>query len=1012
MADRSDPSPSPVAAGAPASASTLPGGTITFLLTDVEGSTALWQAAPEAMRVALARHDAILTEAVERHGGRVVKPRGEGDSIFAVFQTASEAVAAALTVQRTVGCEPWPTSRPVRVRIGVHSGEAELRDGDYYGPTVNRCARLRSIGHGGQTLLTEATAALSQDFLPDGAWLLDLGAHRLKDLTRPERVFQLTADDLASDFPPLTDLDAHRQNLAIQPTPLIGRQQELAGLRALLGQSDVRLVTLTGPGGTGKTRLAMQAAAESIDAYPDGVFCVELAPISDPALVAPTIGQALGLGDTPGRSPLDALVEHLRSQRLLLVLDNFEQILGAATVVETLLGASGQLTVLVTSRSPLQLRAEHEFPVPPLALPETGRALGPEALSQYEAVALFVERALAVRPSFTVTNANAPAVAEICARLDGLPLAIELAAARMRVLSPEAMLPRLERSLDLLGGGRRDLPARQQTLRSAIAWSYDLLSEDERRLFRRLSVFVGGFTLEAGERVASGELRVASGEVGAMNRGAMTCAPTADDSVGAQVIAPTDAINSQLDLVSALVESSLVRAEDGVADEPRFRMLETVREYGLEQLRASGEEDAVRDRHLAWCDELTEEFGRHLFGQTYRVWLDRLDAEHDNVRAALRWSEGDSSRAERGLQMASGLANGYWTIRAHLTEGRDWFRRLLALVQDRMPLRARGLQGAGYFALRQSDYPDADARFAEALAIWDELGDRRGRAMTLSRYAVVPHHLRDFDRAKSMLEEGLALSREFGDQHGVQVAVRNLADLARDRGELPEAAAAYQEALAMARAAGDNHDVGYALRGLGHVARAQGQYERAREYLRESLTSLRELRDRRCIPLCLEGLACTETGADWAERAARLFGAAHATQATTGAPAPPADLADYQRTEADARASLGAERFAEIWEAGAALSLDEAVAYALAESVTAAVPATTVPLSAREREVVALIASGLSNRQIAEQLVLSIRTVERHIENVYNRLGISGKAGRAIVTAYALRHHVVATQPG
>ena len=529
----------------------LPGGTVTFLLTDVEGSTALWEQAPEPMRAALARHDALFEAAVAEHKGIHIRPRGEGDSRFAVFAGAADAVEAALAVQRAFLAETWPTPRPIRVRTGVHTGEAELRDGDYYGSAVNRCARIRAIGHGGQTLLSEATAALVRDSLPDQTGLVDLGEQRLKDLARPERVFQLTGPGTATEFPPLVSLDARPHNLPVQPTPLIGRQHEIEAVRALLARQDVRLVTLSGPGGTGKTRLSLQAAADSIDDFQDGAFFVELAPISDPALVVPAIAQVVGLQDVGGRTDLNALVDFLRDRRQLLLLDNFEQILAAAPIVADLLGAAPGLKVLVTSRAVLRLRGEHELPVPPLGLPEPEHRSLAQELASYPAIVLFSQRATAARPGFALTDENALAVTDICRRLDGLPLAIELAAARVKLLAPQAMLARLERRLPLLTGGARDLPERQRTLRDTIAWSYDLLDESERRLFRRLAVFVGGCTVEAAEAIGS-----------------------VDGEPGADVF----------DGIASLVDKSLLRQHDGPDGEPRFTMLETIREFGLEQL--------------------------------------------------------------------------------------------------------------------------------------------------------------------------------------------------------------------------------------------------------------------------------------------------------------------------------------------------------------------------------------------------------------------------------------------
>jgi predicted ATPase/class 3 adenylate cyclase/DNA-binding CsgD family transcriptional regulator len=954
-----------------------PSGTVTFLLTDIEGSTTLWEEASEAMRVALARHDALFELAVRQRGGVDVKPRGEGDSRFAVFAAAPDAIAAAMAIQRAFAAEPWPTPRPIKVRIGLHTGRAEVRDNDYYGSTVNRCARIRSLGHGGQVLVSEATAALVRDDLSDGMTLHELGEHRLKDLTRPERLFQVVSPELGAELRPLASLDAGTHNLPVQPTSLLGRERDVEEVCARL-RNGARLVTLTGPGGTGKTRLGLQVAAELLDAVEHGAYLVLLAPISDPALVASTIAQTIGAPDAGGTPPLDVLKAYLREREMVLLLDNFEQILPAATDVADLLASCPRLTVLVTSRAPLQIGGEHEYPVPPLDLPDRTAAPSVDELARNPAVALFVERASAIKPDFALTETNATAIAQICTRLDGLPLAIELAAARSRLLSPEAMLPRLGSSLALLTGGRRDLPARQRTLRDTIAWSYNLLPEAERRLFWRLGVFAGGFTLEAAEAI---------------------CDHQAD--LGIDV----------LDGIEALAANSLLRRDEGSARAPRFTMLETIRELAVEYLNANAEGQAIRARHLAWCGDLVERGASARPGQSRGEWLDQLEIEHANIRSALNWSLDPSGGLDFGLRLALTLSGTFWPIRGHFHEARRWLSTILARVSSPVAGRATALNRAGYLAVRQSDYAAATPLLEEALVIWRSLGDSVGVATTLQTLATAAHHQRDYDRAWSMFEESLALHRQSHNLAGTEMALLYFADLARDCSRYVESAAAYEEGRAIAEQRGDTHGVAYALRGLGHVARSRGAYPQARTLLHDSLRLLKELRDRRCIPLCLEGIACLAVGPSWAERAARLLGAAHVTQEATGAPAPPADMADYQRTEADARAQLGGDRFRAAWQAGAAMSLDEAVAYALAEDEAppsdCAQRQDEVPLSAREREVVALIAGGLSNRQIADRLVLSVRTVERHIENVYNRLGISGKAGRAIVTAYALRHGLV-----
>jgi predicted ATPase/class 3 adenylate cyclase len=556
--------------------SSLPTGTVTFLFTDIEGSTKLWEKNPEGMQAALARHDEVLRSAIEERGGFVFKTGG--DAFCAAFPTAPDALEAALSVQRAL-LEEESEIGPLRVRMALHTGAAEERGGDYFGPPLNRVARLLSAGHGEQVLLSLPTQELVRDQLPAGAGLRDLGERRLKDLFRPERVFQLVASELPSEFPPLRTLDAFRNNLPVQPTPLVGREQEVAQVCERLRSPEVRLLTLTGPGGTGKTRVGLQAAAELLEEYEDGIFFVSLADVTDPDLLASTIAEALGVTEGGDQPPEELLKGYLRDREILLVLDNFEQVLEAAPLLDELLSTALHLKVLATSRAALRLYGEHEFPVPPLSLPDPKRPLPPESLTQYEAVRLFVERAKAVKPDFSVTNENAPAVAEICVRLDGLPLAIELAAARIRLLPPKAMLARLGSRLKLLTGGARNLPERQRTLRGAIEWSYGLLPPEERTLFARLSVFAGGRTLDAMEAICNpeGELDVLEG-------------------------------------VQSLLEKSLIRQEEGPEGEPRFLMLETIHEYAREKLEESKEAEETKAAHAGYFLAMSEEAEPELKG--------------------------------------------------------------------------------------------------------------------------------------------------------------------------------------------------------------------------------------------------------------------------------------------------------------------------------------------------------------------------------------------------------------
>jgi predicted ATPase/class 3 adenylate cyclase len=609
----------------------LPTGTVTFLFTDIEGSTRLWERDASAMKSALARHDEILRSAIEERDGHVFKT--VGDAFCAAFSSAPEALGAAISAQRALHDEEWEEGAMIRVRMVLHTGAVEERGGDYFGPALNRVSRLLSAGHGGQTLLSLATQELVRDALPDGARLDDLGERRLKDLFRPERVFQITSPGLPSDFPPLRTLENLRNNLPLQPTPLIGREREVGEVCGRLGQEEIRLLTLTGPGGTGKTRLALQAAADLLEDFEEGVFFVSLAAVTDPDLFFKEIAGALGLRES-GDVPLeDLLKEYLGRRELLLVLDNFEHLLSAVPLVGELLSAAPRLKVLATSRIPLGLYGELDYAVPPLSIPDTKRLPPIEVLSQYEAVRLFIERAGAAKAGFEITSENAPAVAEICARLDGLPLAIELAAARIKLLPPKVLLTRLANRLKLLTGGAKDLPARQRTLRGAIEWSHDLLEEGEKTLFARLSVFSGGRTLEAIEAICDAE-----GDL------------------------PVDA----LDGVSSLLDKSLLVREETSEEGSRFVMLETIHEYASEKLHESGEAAEVSRLHAEYFMAFAEE--AELEGPDQVSWMERLEADHDNFRAALSWLL-QVGKAELALRIGGALWL-FWRIRGHLSEGR------------------------------------------------------------------------------------------------------------------------------------------------------------------------------------------------------------------------------------------------------------------------------------------------------------------------------------------------------
>jgi predicted ATPase/class 3 adenylate cyclase len=928
--------------------SEFPRGTVTFLFTDIEGSTRLWERDRPAMAMAVDRHLTLLRTAIETHDGVLFKVIG--DAVQAAFPAALSAVMAAVAAQEALGAERWPEPIGVlRVRMALHAGEAQPQHWDYLAPTLNRLARLLAAGHGGQILVTQVVhALLGETGRSVSVTLRDLGEHRLRDLVKPERVWQVVAPGLPADFPPLVTLSSPHTNLVPQPTALIGRAREVAEVRALLGGDQTRLVTLTGPGGTGKTRLALQIAGDLLETTPDGVYVVDLSSVTDAALMPPVIAAVLGLREEGSRDLRETLLAYLTPKALLLVLDNLEQIRpaeGVARLIADLLAACPTLRVLATSRAPLKVRAEREYPVLPLPSPDTACLPPLGQVAENPAVQLFVERAQAVRPAFALTADNAPVIAEICERLDGLPLAIELAAARIRVLAPNELARRLGNQLDLLAGRVADRPDRQQTLRAAIAWSYDLLASEEQALFRRVSVFAGGCTLETAEAIAA------------------TRDPLALDV---------------LDGMTMLVEQSLVRVDD-TPDGARYGMLETLRAYGQEQLQKTGEDERVRSSHATIVLACVKTGTDGLRGPDPAHWSTVLVAEHDNLRAALRWTR-DAGHPETALALAS-TAWSFWETRGYLTEGRMWLDQVLAASSaDATPERAEALMGAGVLARLQGDLTAAAALTEESLGFWRQLGDRAGEGRALRWFGVVADARGDEARAMELFQQSLAIAREADDAVGIAAALNslgvvlwntgqvaaaqarleeslalerrtgqrarlpiplnNLALLAIEAGELAQARVYLEESLAIDQELGRQSGVADTLLNLGAIAFEEGNVAQAAQLNGEGLQIHREIGDPVSVAYGVESLAAVAASTGDFEAAARLYGAAAALRAEIGAPLPESEAVRHERGLGKARAGLRAAAFTAAWDAGHGWSWMQAAEEALGIARRIALPAS------------------------------------------------------------------------
>jgi predicted ATPase/class 3 adenylate cyclase len=904
-----------------------------FLFTDIEGSTRLWEHDAQGMWSSLERHHDLVSSAIRAHNG--VPFKTVGDAFQAAFPTVRDAVFAATEAQRALAAADWSETGPIRVRMAIHVGEADPVDGDYTAPCLNRLARLLGTGSGGQVLATDAVRHLVDGRLPDGVTFLDLGVHHLKDLLEPERVSQLVIAGLPDHFPPIKSLERHLNNLPIQPTTLIGRTTELATISTLF-KDGARLITLTGAGGSGKTRLALQVTAELLEDHEDGAFFVDLAPVTDPALIVSQIATTLGVRESGAQSVEESLVAYLTGKHLFLVLDNFEQVLSGAPGVAKLLSTCPHLNVLATSRAPLLLRGEHEFPVDPLPVPDLRK---PDQFAEFgknDAVDLFTVRAHAVDPAFDLTAANAHDVAAICARLDGLPLAIELAAAWTKMLPPPRLLAQLEKGLPL-SRGARDLPERQRSLRATIAWSYDLLSPVDQSLFAQLAVFAGGFTLDAASEVI-----------------AAACEPDMDMLQG----------------IAELLEKNLLRRTTSGLAEPRYSMLETIREFALDRLQQSEQWQEVHAGHAKYYLRLAEKAETQLIGPDHGQWLDILESNHDNLRASLGWFH-ELPPSEHSLLRMAGALWRLWYTRGYLTEGRLWLARALQDSDSAPPsVHARALNGAGVLAHYQGEGNLARQFYEQALALLREIGDSRNAAYTLVRLGslaadggdyerATSHYLAsiteyealedkqgqamvlgwlaelslkkaEWDHAAAYAERNLTLGRELQNPYLTAIAMVNLGEARQHVGELPQAIELYRQALPLFQNLDDKRCTAYTLCVLGTATLVLGDATQAWQLLVESVLLFQTLGDKASIAECLEGLGKVAISLKDPKMGIRLFGTAEALRESIGVPLPRGARQEQDQYTSDTQTGLDQADIADCRAAGRAIPYFEAIKEAAA----------------------------------------------------------------------------------
>jgi predicted ATPase/class 3 adenylate cyclase len=918
--------------------SDLPSGTVTFLFTDIEGSTKLSQQYADELPALLARHKEILNQAIEMHNGFIFQI--VGDSFSAAFDIAASALKAALEAQRQLQSEPWSPA-PIKVRMGIHTGAAQLTDdasveGPYSGyASLAMTQRIMSAAHGGQILISQITRDLVGEQLPLHISLVDMGEHWLKDLLHPVHLYQVTVTDLPATFPPLKTLESFPHNLPVQLTSFIGREHEIAEAKQLLLRA--RLLTFTGPGGTGKTRLALQIAEELLPSFADGVWLVELAPLTDASLIPQTIAEIFGLRELPNLPIINIVTDYLRAKQLLLILDNCEHLIEAcAKLSDHLLHSGPQLKLIASSRESLDIAGETAYRVPSLSLPDPAQVTR-EAVMEFESIQLFVERASAANPKFDMTDENASDVAQICRRLDGIPLALELAAARSSVFSPGEIASRLDDRFRLLTGGSRTALERHQTLRALIDWSYDLLSDGEQTLLRQLSVFAGNWTFEAAEAVCS-DLDV-------------------------------------LTLLTQLINKSLVIVDESESS-TRYRLLETIRQYGRDKLLEAGESEQARNRHLDFFLIFAETAETYIDGPGELEWGILFDAEYDNLRTALEW--GLEQDVEKALRLGSAVPL-FWIKRGYEGEGRRLLMEALTRAQtlwseattpEWIMLQARVWNALGYFANAQGDTIGSLKAFEKSAELFRQVGEKRMLARALSFIGLSKRFFGQTEAAYAAAEEAVALAREVGDKATIGGALSNMAGImAFTERDLNKVRAYAEEGIRLLREAGSQWVTAMTLYGYGAFAARWGFYEEARSHFEASLTLLTELRDRHRIGMIHSELAhlerlqghfaqakslYRETIQEWQkighraavahqlecfafvakaqeedQRAAKLFGAAEILRENANLPMNPMEQIEYDREVKDLRTNMGEAIFAKTWAEGRAMTMEQAISYAL-----------------------------------------------------------------------------------